>query len=251
MNDDYYSNPNDPASPYSPQGEVNNPFAAAPEESPFTAEQLRQHLNSGSLGDGEKKKGKLKLVIIAIAVLAVMAALMMVMGVFSSSEPDFNAGGVNDGLSMSGSEPVPAAPAADGAIPAPVEAEVPFAPPADSMAPAADGAVPAMDGVIPAAPDAAAPADATPAAPADPFAPLDQGASPVPAAPDAATPAPDVASTSGASAAAAMDDFATKCATKFNDDIKARGQNPDQYPTARDDYVKNCVEYLSKQAKPQ
>lgn len=235
MNDDYYSKPADNSqSPYSPQAEVSNPFATAAEESPFTAEQLRQHLNSGMAGDGEKKKSKLKLVVVAIAVLALIAVLMVVMGMFSSSEPEFNAAPPSDGLSVSGSEPIPAAPV-DSAVPA--DDASALTPPADSMVPA-DAAAPAVDGMTP---DAIAPADVPAAAPADPFAPLDAGGV-APAAPDAAAPA---------EVAPAADDFTTKCTTKFNDDIKARGQNPDQYPTARDDYVKNCVEYLSKQLKPQ
>jgi hypothetical protein len=41
--------------------------------------------------------------------------------------------------------------------------------------------------------------------------------------------------------------YTQECTDKFNNDIRARGQNPDDFDGARREYVTKCVEYVRQQ----
>ncbi len=41
--------------------------------------------------------------------------------------------------------------------------------------------------------------------------------------------------------------YEQQCREKFNQDIRARGQNPDDFEQARNDYVAECVDYVRQQ----
>ena len=218
-----------------------------------SADSLREQLK-GLVDEPAPKANKKPLILAVVAFLVVGVVLWLVVGLFSGD--DSSSSGE---LQMA---PAVAPPSGfDGA------ASLPNLTEAGGLEPLPDGLPDDMGGVLPGELPDGLPAsngqgrEGFESLSGEPMMPVDpEPFAPVAAEPENSINEPEKAPVAQLAPQAPsqpierqpeLSEYRQRCTDKFNNDIRARGQNPDDHPVARDDYVKNCVNYVSKQLMSQ